>query len=97
VYSLDPLRRVVLFLIRLLLVTASGTGGRAMLASLIAFSIARTARAMISKSSKSRRVQITLAVRCKECGAQGPRSVSSDPAHAIFAWNQRVGRLSAVR
>ena len=35
---------------------------------------------------------ITLAVRCKECGAQGPRSLSSDPAHAIFALNQRMGR-----
>ena len=41
--------------------------------------------------------RITLAVRCKECGAQGPRSLSDDPAHAVFAWNQRFGRLSVVK
>jgi hypothetical protein len=39
----------------------------------------------------------TLAARCKECGAVGPRSVSDDPAHAVTAWNQRQGRLSVVK
>ena len=39
---------------------------------------------------------IVLAVRCSECGASGPRSLSSDSAHAVFAWNHRVGRLSVV-
>lgn len=38
-----------------------------------------------------------LAVKCIECGATGPRSLSDDPAHTIFAWNQRVGRLSVVK
>ena len=33
-----------------------------------------------------------LAVRCPECGATGPRW-----SNAAFAWNQRYGRLSALR
>lgn len=37
-----------------------------------------------------------LAVRCPECGAIGPESLSDDPAHAIAAWNQRLGRLAVV-
>ena len=41
--------------------------------------------------------QLPLAVRCRECGATGPRSASDDPAHAIFAWNQRMGRLALVK
>jgi uncharacterized Zn finger protein len=38
-----------------------------------------------------------LAVLCKECGMTGPRSSSSDPAHAMFAFNQRAGWLSLVK
>ena len=38
-----------------------------------------------------------LAVRCNECGAFGPPSHSDDPKHAIFAWNQRMGRLTVAR
>ena len=34
-----------------------------------------------------------LAVRCRECDAIGPHSLSDDPAHAVFSWNQRMGRL----
>ena len=37
------------------------------------------------------------AVRCNECGAMGPCSLSDDPAHAVFAWNQRMGRISLVK
>jgi uncharacterized Zn finger protein len=37
-----------------------------------------------------------LAVRCRECGAIGPPSHSKDPKNAVFAWNQRVGRLTVV-
>jgi hypothetical protein len=37
-----------------------------------------------------------LAVRCPECGATGPQSLSDDPAHAVFAWNQRMGRLTVA-
>jgi uncharacterized Zn finger protein len=40
---------------------------------------------------------VVLAVRCNECGAQGPRSESADPVHAIQAWNLRYGRLSIVK
>ena len=40
---------------------------------------------------------VALAVRCNECGATGPVSLSDDPAHAIFAWNQRMGRLTVVK
>jgi len=29
---------------------------------------------------------VALAVRCNECGATAPVSLSDDPAHAIFAW-----------
>jgi len=29
---------------------------------------------------------VGLAVRCNECGATAPVSLSDDPAHAIFAW-----------
>jgi hypothetical protein len=36
----------------------------------------------------------TLTVRCAECAATGSRSLSSDSAHATFAWDQRMGRLS---
>ena len=32
-----------------------------------------------------------LAVTCNDCGAMGPCSLSADPAHAIFHWNQRAG------
>jgi len=39
----------------------------------------------------------TLAVHGKECGARGPLSLSADPAHAVFAWNQRTGRLTVVK
>jgi hypothetical protein len=39
----------------------------------------------------------TLAVEWPECGATGPRSLSSDRAQAVFAWNQRTGRLSGVK
>jgi transcription elongation factor Elf1 len=38
-----------------------------------------------------------LAVQCPECGATGPLSLSSDPAHAVFAWNQRIGRMTLVK
>jgi len=38
-----------------------------------------------------------LAVRCKECGACGPPDHGDDPKHAIFGWNQRMGRLTEVR
>ena len=39
-----------------------------------------------------------LAVRCRECGAAGPPSHSTDPPdHAVSAWNQRMGRLSLVK
>ena len=37
-----------------------------------------------------------LAVHCPECGATGPSSHSPEPEHAIFAWNQRMGRMSAA-
>ena len=37
-----------------------------------------------------------LAVRCKECGATGPSSLFGDPEQAVFAWNERQGRLSVV-
>jgi Lar family restriction alleviation protein len=40
---------------------------------------------------------VVLAVKCNECGATGPRSVSDDPKQAIFAWNQRMGRLTLVK
>jgi Lar family restriction alleviation protein len=40
---------------------------------------------------------VAFAVRCSECGATGPVSLSDDPAHAVFAWNQRMGRLSVVK
>ena len=40
---------------------------------------------------------VALAVKCNECGATGPRSSSADPAQAIFAWNQRMGRMLVVR
>ena len=40
---------------------------------------------------------ITWAVRCSECSATGPDSVSDDPAHAIVAWNQRMGRLTVAK
>jgi Lar family restriction alleviation protein len=43
------------------------------------------------------REPIMLAVRCKECGATGPRSESPHPEHAVHAWNQRFGRLSLVK
>ena len=35
-----------------------------------------------------------LAVRCSECGAEGPPSLSDDPKDAVIAWNERMGRLS---
>jgi hypothetical protein len=35
-------------------------------------------------------------VRCAECGAQGPDD-NAKPEHAVFAWNQRLGRLSLVK
>jgi hypothetical protein len=38
-----------------------------------------------------------LAVQCRECGVTGPRCLSSDPAHAVFAWNQRMGRMSLIK
>ena len=36
-------------------------------------------------------------VGCPECGAMGPRSTSDDPAHAVAAWNQRMGRLTVAK
>ena len=40
---------------------------------------------------------MTWAVRCPECFATGPHSVSDSPVHAIVAWNQRQGRLTVVK
>ena len=40
---------------------------------------------------------MTWAVRCPECFATGPHSVSDNPVHAITAWNQRQGRISLVK
>jgi len=37
---------------------------------------------------------MTWAVRCSECLATSPHSVSDSPTHAITAWSQRQGRLS---
>jgi Lar family restriction alleviation protein len=39
---------------------------------------------------------IAIAVRCNECSATGPHSLG-DPPNAIFAWNQRQGRLTVVK
>ena len=38
-----------------------------------------------------------LAVRCKECGAQGPRSLGNDRHDAVYSWNFRFGRLTVVK
>ena len=37
-----------------------------------------------------------LAVRCRECGARGPESLGNE-TDAMFAWNQRMGRLTVVK
>jgi methionyl-tRNA synthetase len=34
---------------------------------------------------------------CPECGTTGPHSYRGDPKHAVFAWNQRAGRLTEVK
>jgi len=39
----------------------------------------------------------TWAVRCSQCSATGPHSVGDDPAHAVTAWKQRLGRLNVVK
>jgi hypothetical protein len=40
---------------------------------------------------------VVLAVKCNDCGAQGPRSGSPRAEHAVRAWNLRYGRLSLVK
>ena len=40
---------------------------------------------------------VALAVRCNECGATGPVSLSDDPAHSTFAWNRRMARPTVVK
>ena len=40
---------------------------------------------------------MTWAVRCDECFATGPYSVTNGPVFAVFAWNRRAGRLDVVK
>jgi uncharacterized Zn finger protein len=40
---------------------------------------------------------IPLVVHCPECGATAPVSLSADAVHAVFAWNQRMVRMSLVK
>ena len=37
------------------------------------------------------------AVHCKERGAFDPPSHADNPKHAVYAWNQRMGRMSLVK
>jgi len=39
---------------------------------------------------------LTVALRCSECGATGPRVLGDYPAHAASAWNQRYGGHSSL-
>jgi Lar family restriction alleviation protein len=42
-------------------------------------------------------IEDALAVRCNECGAAGPSSIGNDLQDAVHTWNQRFGRLTAVK
>lgn len=38
-----------------------------------------------------------LAMKCSQCGALVPSSHSPEPANAVHAWNQRMGRLTVAK